>query len=277
MNKKTIFSTLILAMLISSCEEPEQPDNIRFGNTVRFSGYDWEVKVSEELQGPGPNYFSEHPDDIYIDDDGFLHMKIVERDGRWYSTELVGKENMGYGTYRFTIQGDFINIPENIVVGLFTWDNNTFQQQANSEVDVELAKWGDATKTNTLQYAVQPVAFGTYYPERVNSPDSTEWALDGVSTHVFTWTDSLISWWSYAGPDIDDDMLISEWTFDDTNPARVKEEGGQSSLPVVIPAPGETTNARINFWILPLAGQPAGPVGGEEQEYIVREFGYTPL
>jgi hypothetical protein len=31
-----------------------------------------------------------------------------------------------------------------IVVGLFTWDDNSYQAQANDELDVEFAKWGNS-------------------------------------------------------------------------------------------------------------------------------------
>lgn len=115
-----------------------------------FSGHEWNIKSSTSAVGPGPNFFSNAAEDIYLDENGYLHMFISERDGQWYSTEIISADTMGYGTYKFTIERDYVNIPENIVVGLFTWDNNTFYEEANSEIDMELSKWGDADKQNTL-------------------------------------------------------------------------------------------------------------------------------
>ena len=270
----TLFLAITLLLTFTSCEQSEPPETGRVGDKVFFSGYEWNVKSSTQLQGPGPNFFSNAESDIYVDESGYVHLHITKRGDTWYSTELVSEENMGYGTYSFTVEGDFVNMPENIVVGLFTWDNDTFFEQANSEVDVELSKWGETDKTNTLQYAVQPVAFSTYFPERVENPENTEWALIGVSTHIFHWTDTLITWRSYAGEEELEDNLISTWEFDLDNPARVKEENGLSSQPVVIPAPGLTTNARLNFWRLPWVDDSA--IGDDRQELIIRAFSYNP-
>ena len=248
----------------------------RVGDSIRFAGRNWTVKVHENQQwGPGPNYFSGNEEDITIDSNGFLHMKIVNRQDKWMSTEVVADESMGYGTYIFTVEGSLDNIPENIVLGLFTWDNNTFASDANSEVDIEISRWGNAGDSTTLQYGVQPINFGTLYPERMNRPAYQAGKLNGVTTHAFTWTDTLITWVSYEGDTYGQGAMLGEWDFDLGFPARVKEEGGRKSAPVVIPAPGSETTARINLWILPWVN-PA-PTDGREQEIIIRNFEYRPL
>lgn len=259
------------------CKQSD-PENIigRVGDEVNFSGYKWDVKISEQFQvGPGPNYFSGAYEDVYVDQNGFLHMRIAEHDGKWFSSEVVAQQNMGYGKYTFVVQGDLENIPENITLGLFTWDNNTFFDQANSEVDIEISKWGDAAEDNTLLYSVQPVNFGPYYTERTHLAETPTGSLIGITTHTFVWTDTLITWKSYYGDSEAAEDLITEWSFDLDNPARVKNEGGNSSAPIVIPAPGETTNARINFWLLPWIS--SVPTDGKEQEVIIRRFAYVAM
>ncbi|KRP10244.1 MAG: hypothetical protein ABR95_10540 [Sphingobacteriales bacterium BACL12 MAG-120813-bin55] len=259
------------------CEQSDPEDVLgRIGDVVYFSGYEWDVKIYENTQqGPGPNWFSGHYEDVWVDEKGYLHMRISNRDGRWWASEIVGRDNIGFGTYTWVVQGDLENIPENIVLGLFSWDNNTFQEEANSEVDIEFAKWGDATTNKTLHYSVQPVSFGPVYPERSFAPETPAGSLIGVSTHSFLWTDSIIEWKSYTGEGIDPANQIAEWTFTLDNPARVKNENGLSSDPVIIPSPGATTNARINFWIMPWIS-PA-PTDNSEHEIVIRSFTYTPL
>ncbi len=268
--------TLIVAGCIAttSCEVSEPAVRSRQGDTLNFAGREWVIKHNDALLGPGPNIFTNHPSHVWVDNNGYLHLTIDEREGTWYSTEVVSKENMGYGTYVFTIQGDPVNIDENVVLGLFTWDNNTFQQEANSEVDIEFAKWGEPEEGYTLQYGVQPINFGPYYPERVDKPvvDSSQWI--GVSTHAFTWTDTLITWKSWPGSEYDNGTPTASWNFDLNNPARIKNEGQNSSRPIIIPAPGETTNARMNFWLLE---GPSGPANQERHEMIIRNFQYLPL
>jgi hypothetical protein len=274
--------TLIFALGCKQSDPPVTPIKVvdeasgRVGDSIRFSGIDWTVKINETSKwGPGPNFFSGNEEDITVDSNGFLHMKIVQRDGKWMSTEIISDEVMGYGTYIFTVDGDLEDIPENIVLGLFTWDNNTFQAEANSEVDIEISKWGVKNDKWTLQYGVQPINFGTLYPERRYRPEYTLGSLIGTSTHAFTWTDTLISWVSYEGDTYGEGKVIAAWEFDLNNPARVKTENGNNADPIIIPAPGAETNARINLWIAPWIN--AAPTDGKEQEIIIRRFEYKPL
>ena len=261
-------------VLLWSCEQPDPEFNAREGDVLTFSDMKWRIKHGNTLMGPGPNYFTDHPNDVFVDEHGYLHLSISEHGGIWYSTEVVSVEPMGYGTYIWTIQGDPVNIDRNVVLGLFTWDTYTFKTQANSEVDIEFSKWGVGDQDTTLQYGVQPINFGTYYPERDYKPavDPDQWV--GVSTHAFTWTDTLITWESWLGDQYGNGEPDASWTFDLNNPARIKFEGGNQSNPIIIPAPGDSTNARMNCWLLT---GPDGPYVPVPHEIIIRSFEYIPL
>ncbi|MFN3940888.1 MAG: hypothetical protein ACK4IY_09890, partial [Chitinophagales bacterium] len=127
----------------------------------------------------------------------------------------------------------------------------------------------------TLHYSVQPVNFGPYYPERTRGMETKPGELIGVTTHTFTWTDTLVTWASFMGEGINAEKQIASWSFDLNNPPRVKNENGITSNPIVIPAPEDNTNVRINFWILPWVS-PA-PTDGQEHEFVIRSFQYTPM
>lgn len=276
-NILSLILLFVALALFSGCAQSDPPAPTeefgRDGDIVTFSGIDWLVKGNGQLQGPGPNYFSKREEDIFLDDNGFLHMRIAKDGDTWYSTEVVTIDTMGYGTYTFTVDGDFQGLPNNVVVGLFTWDTNTFYEQANSEVDIEFSKWGGSFDETVLQYGVQPIAFSDYFAERVHEVSGSKELMNGVSTHSFLWTDEFIEWKSYSGNSAIEANLQFEWTFDLNNPPRVKEEGNSASLPIIIPAPGSTTNARINFWILPWVGfSDESPL-----EIIIRRFEYDPL
>lgn len=276
--------------LLFSCEQSEPAFTSRNGNVLTFSGREWDIKFSNDIDdilGPGNNLFTNHPNDVWVDENGHLHLAISKRGGKWRCTEVVSRDTMSYGTYIWTLQGNPVNIDPKIVLGLFTWDNNSFQTQANSEVDIEFAKWGDSEEEFTLQYGVQPIAFGPYFPERVDKPvkrlleDSTisfsrpNWI--GVSTHAFTWGPDLITWESWPGPEYGNGEPATSWTFDLNNPARVKNEGGNSSNPIIIPAPGNTTNARMNLWLSGGQGPNEGPDSKTRHEIIIEKFEYRPL
>ena len=57
--------------------------------TTEFSGFTWELRRSNGLEGPGPNRFLDNRRTIWLDDDGNLHLKVWERLGAWFSAEVV--------------------------------------------------------------------------------------------------------------------------------------------------------------------------------------------
>jgi hypothetical protein len=281
--KNLLFFVGILFSLISiiSCEQSDPSETgVRIEDSLVFSGFKWGIKSSEAPVGPGYNKFSNRTEDIWIDSKERLHMKIANHSSGWYSTEVITKELVGYGTYTFTVLGDLKNIPTNVVLGLFTWDTETFQTDANSEVDIEFSYWGNDTLSSSLTYSVQPVSFGSYNAERTNHPQFDGEILNGKSTHIFTWTEDLISWESYTGGADNLGDKIASWSFDKNNPGKVKVEGTRISNKVVIPKPGDNTNIRINLWIGDWQGQgPEGffPLDLQEREIIIETVAYEPL
>jgi hypothetical protein len=271
--KQTIFA-FMLVLALASCKQSDPEDVLgRQGDVVTFAGRDWDVKYSLVPVGPGPNNFSRLYDDVWVDENGYLHLTIDKHNDVWYSSEVISQDTMGFGTYTWTIQADPMSFSENVVFGLFTWDNNTFFTDGNSEVDIEFSKWGDISSTSPTTFSVQPVSFGSFYAERTKELEVDPAVLNGVTTHQFTWTDTLITWKSYAG-ELPQGNAIAQWSFDLDHPARVKEEGGQLSQPIVIPSPGNTTNARMNLWTIPYQG--VGPNNGLKHEVIIRNFSYQP-
>ena len=84
----------------------------------------------------GPNYFSGRYEDVWVDENGYLY-NISEHDGRWYSSEVVSRDTMGYGTHTGWCRGDLLEYSGEHCIGIFTWDNNTFHKtDGNSEIDI---------------------------------------------------------------------------------------------------------------------------------------------
>lgn len=219
-------------------------------DTIEFSGRLWDVKSSgSELMGPGPNYFGNTSDDVWVDANGDLHLNISYRNGRWYSSEIISQEVLGYGTYTFTLGSRVDQLDPNIVVGLFTWD--TFAPEyAYREIDIEFSRWGDPDYFNS-SYTVQPyTTAGNTYPWETTlaGPDST---------HSFTWAHDRVDFASYQGDPAGE--TIQEWVYQGSD---IPPEG----------SPEAGANARINFWLFGGA-----PSDGQEAELIVKSFEFTPL
>jgi hypothetical protein len=272
MKVKNIFLWAMALLVVVSCHQSDPEEVLgRNGDVIDFAGRKWDVKFSTVPVGPGPNYFSRLYDDVWVDAQGYLHLTIDKHNDIWYSSEVISQDTMGYGTYTFTIQADPLSFSENVVLGLFTWNDSSFYTDGNSEVDIEFSKWGDTSSTTVTTYSVQPVSFGSFFAERTREMMIPESQLKGVSTHQFTWTDTLITWRSYAGENTSSTPVAS-WSFNLNHPPRVKEEGGNLSQPIVIPRPQNNTHTRMNFWTLPFSG--IGPNDGKKHEVVVRGFGY---
>ena len=282
---KINFSAIVfLSVFLNSCKQSDPPPfqpvatvpSVTYTSTINFSGITWNIKTGNNNKlGPGPNYFSNSSNNVFLDSLGYLHLKITNENGKWNCAEVISNNYYGYGTYVFTVASNVANIDKNVVVGLFTWDNTSFYSQANSEIDIEFSKWGSNNDTLTLTYSAQPVSFSypTIFYERTKHPIMNVSKLKTMSTHAFKWTDSLVTWASYAGPNYPGTTALATWQFDKSNPPRIKVEGGNQSAPVIIPAPGGDTHARINLWLL----NGAPPSNNNEVELIVKEFRFIPL
>lgn len=213
---------------------------------LSFSGYTWNVKRSDVVVGPGPNIFSDSPDDVWVDQAGRLHLTLHLGEGGWRATEVVTARGLGYGTYTFTLASRVDNLDPNVVLGLFTWDNDAPAQHYR-ELDVEFARWGQATADNA-QYVVQPYQHAGNL-QRFTMPAAA------VSTHRFVWRRTRVEFSSYQGATVNPANLINSWVY--TGP----------DVP-----PADNGNARINLWL----NGGVAPVNGQPVEIIIEDFSYTP-
>ena len=224
--------------------------NLKLGRKISFSGFDWFVKQSDELTGPGNNYFSGHPSDVWVDElHDELHLKIVHRDGRWYSTEVVADTSLGYGTYIFEIQSPVNSLVDDAVLGMFIYEENS-SHPARKEMDIEISRWSDLMDVNNAQFVVQPCP-----------PDSNRLRFfieeDSPTTHIIHWTKNQVKFQSINnhcsnGKTVDE---IASWVYNN-----------QENIP--IPA---YENPRINFWL----NKTIPPYIGE-LEIVISNFDFIP-
>ena len=220
--------------------------------TIVFSGREWTVKDSGASKwGPGPNLFSPSANNVWVDTQGRLHLKITNSKGKWSCAEVVSKLSLGHGSYRWYLDSTVDNLDRNVVLGLFTW-HDTDPSFANREVDIEFARWGNANDPSNGQYVVQP------YDDPGNLVRFAQPQLLAQSTHLFDWLPGRIDFKSLHGhqitPAIPGD-LIAQWSFADA---------GQ-----VPPAGGE--QARMNLWLF----QGRAPSNGRAVEVVVNRFEFS--
>jgi hypothetical protein len=208
--------------------------------SLSFSGYTWDVKSSAGQVGPGPNYFSDGNENVWVDPTGRLHLKITSANGRWYCAEVVNQESLGRGVYAWTLESPVDRFDPNVVLGLFTWNDEPTNN--HRELDVEFARWGDGADPTNGQFVVQPYDhLGALL--RITQPAGV-----ASSRHGFTWGATSVEFssssaaprtWSYRGND-------------------VPQPGGE--------------HVRMNLWLF--GG--ATPTDGQEIEVVISRFDFRP-
>lgn len=212
------------------------------------SRYNWVVKESFDGNaiGPGNNLFSAGAQNVWIDDENQLHLKITKQNGAWYSSEIIADTALGYGKYHFVYNSNPNVLDPKTVFGFFTWDDvSPLSPNPNNyyrEIDFEFSRWGNAGDPTNAQFVIQP-----WEPQgnllRYN-------AGTNIGTiHSFTWYKDSVVFVS-LNPD---SSLIKKWIYTGN----------------YLPAPGKE-NLRINLWLT--AQNPT-----IQDEIILSDYGFNYL
>ncbi len=218
---------------------------------IKFSGYDWWVKSSPTPVGPGPNYWSDSTNNVWVDAVGRLHLRITNRSNQWQCAEVYSAKSFGHGCYRFRVGSRVDNFKEQVVLGLFTYSSDPVYN--NREIDVEFARWGNPADSSNAQFVVQPGS-ATGHRMRFTVP-----AGQTDSTHLFTWETNRVVFRSLRGaysPSPDPTNIIADWTF----VFRGVPLAGDEIVP-------------MNLWLS--QGDP--PTDTNEVEVIIQSFEFVPL
>jgi hypothetical protein len=187
---------------------------------LTFAGYQWTVKSSTSPVGPGPNLFD--ADGPFVDSSGALHLQIVQTAAGWESSEVILNPTLGYGTYRWTVDGPVSTLDPNVVLSLFTYDNSD-TSPSNREIDFEASRFADAGDTTNAQYVVQPYETAGNL-QRITLPQSN------ATTVTMTWlpgavtfsADSLPSWANSSSSvptSATEQVHMSLWSFQGAPPS----------------------------------------------------------
>ena len=247
-----LFGILCLAQLSTSLSSEkidlDQNDVPQFSAELRkiaFSGYNWTVRDSNaQLQGPGPNVFNGSENSVWIDNDGYLHLKITKSEQGWQCAEVYSDKSFGYGTYVFTMQSGFEYLDVNIVLGLFTYLDD------EHEIDIEFARWGHS-ENNNGQFVTQP------YRNEDNIHRFEMEETGEISNHGFQWCENDISYWSdYGGyQGLNSTPKIANWNY----------EGQHNPEP-------STERVHLNLWLM----SGLSPMNDAESEVIIQSFQFIP-
>jgi hypothetical protein len=218
-----------------------------YPSTINFSGYTWYIENSNNQKvNPGPNYWSNSPQNVWVDSNGYLHLKITYSNGRWYCPEVTCTQTFGYGTYTYYLASRVDQFDKNIVAGLFARIDDTH------EVDIEFSKWGISNYQNS-RYAVQPAP----YIEDQNKHTYNTVLYGDYTTQYFTWQPNSIYFESFGGHYALGTEPAGNIIQSFTSYRQVSATGAK---------------AHINLWLY----QGQAPSDGSQPEIIIKSFQYTP-
>lgn len=224
-----MFTALLLTNLIMNQPAPAP-------RTIKFAGREWLVRNTPEKSGPGPNFFSNSSDGVWVDSKGRLNLKVRKSARGWECVEVGLPKSLGYGEYKFTIETPPSEIADNAILGLFTYEDDV------KEIDLEVSRWGASSGPDS-QFVVQPWD-GKGNRLRFALPENP-----GTYVMSFRWTQKEIKFATTAKG------FRTEWTYTGKD----------------IPPPGKET-ARINLWLY----QGGDPAPLKEQTVVVSGFVFTP-
>ena len=198
---------------------------------LNWAGYTWNVHSSQEDWGG--NHFSDSSNNVWVDTQNRLHLKITNVNGMWYSAEIETANTIGYGTYATTVYSNPNTLAPNVIAGMF------YYKDPSDEMDMEFSRWGNPRQIYDTFYTV-------YDGSSTSAKHSQGYLTNTASTtHAMTWNENSISMVSK-----DSSNIIGSWTYPGTySPAT----GGRFHL---------------NFWV----ENAAPPADGKEQELVLSSF-----
>src|SRR6185295_5877111 len=153
---------------------------------------------------------------VVIDADGYLHLKITNNAGTWTAAEVFTTDRLGFGTYQWQVDGPIDRFDKQIVLGLFPYGPAAgIGSSGTNEIDIEYSFWGNANGVNG-DWTNYP-ASGTTIGEM-----SYKFSLNGgtLSTSRFIWSKTSIQDFLMSGiePVGSTANLIKSWTYAPANP-----------------------------------------------------------
>ncbi|KTC84978.1 glycoside hydrolase family 16 protein [Legionella brunensis] len=220
--------------------------------TIKFSNLTWETR--EGFGGAGANNWASK--NVWVDPNGWLHLKVTHVNGKWYCAEIFTTTKLGFGQYWFYTIGRVDNLDPNVVLGLFNYPTTDVGPDGTNEIDIEFSKWASTNPTDSnISYTVWPAILT---PNKTVLGSSIK--LNGdYSTHGFVWEKDKVFYQSGLGHYEDYRYPIFNWLFSlpDSN-----ERIPQKPLPI-----------HINLWLV--GGK--SPTNHQEVELVIKQFCYESI
>lgn len=217
---KPLASLMLLIFGLSMIVPSTLPAQAATTRTIAFSGYTWNVKSG--VFAPANNQWDNTTQGVFTDATGALHLRVSERNGQWYSSEVTLPQKLGYGTYEFQITSRVDLTDRNLVASPFIY------QDDEHEIDIEYTKWKSDDPYNVYN-SVHPVRIpGAHTKFNMNMQPGSPlvariiWEPTGITLQNLQ-NGVMLNSWRYEGQNNVDPSLgllhINHWMIDATPPS----------------------------------------------------------
>jgi len=176
LTRAVVSTVLILLSVLSSAQ------------ALRWSGREWRV-TSGGMAGVARG----NPENVSIDEKGYLHLSMVQRDGKWTASELFTTERLGFGRYQWVVEGDVYAMDPSTVLGLFTYGPTAhIGVDAENEIDIEFSQWGNTCGDCNADFTVYPSTGHRVKDGKSAWEDNFHVAGENVTTARMAWSSTRI-------------------------------------------------------------------------------------
>lgn len=222
----------LVGLVLSGCASGNKGDSLPPVPTgtrvIEFAGYNWYVRsTGGATQGPGPNLFSDGEENVWVDDQGRLHLKIRQVNGKWYCSEVTLQKVYGPAKYTVVFEEPVAGLDKNAVAAAFLYKSD------REELDIEFSKWG-LEENDIAQFVVQP-------SETAGNKLRFDWGEHTSAVGVIDWQPERVDFslsdeagadqevsWSYTGENIPSDpdtrFKLNLWLFRGMAPSNMMEQ-----------------------------------------------------
>jgi hypothetical protein len=170
MSKKLVLHLILSSVLFCTLQ-------CAHAQTVTWAGRSWNL-TSGHMAGVAPG----DPANLTIDAHGYLHLRIVQQNGKWTAAELFTTENLGFGTYQWIVEGNVYAMDPTTVLGLFTYGpTHHIGTNAEDEIDIEFSQWNKTCHGCNADFTVYP-ATGHRKPKGVSAWEDNFHVTGGTLT-----------------------------------------------------------------------------------------------
>ncbi|MGC0776702.1 MAG: hypothetical protein WCD68_05820, partial [Candidatus Acidiferrum sp.] len=96
---------LLLIAMALGCGNSTSAKNAATSVAFHWKGRAWKI-----TNGGMAGVAKGHPANIFVDQNGYLHLRIIDRGGTYTASEMFSADKMGFGTYQWQIEGAIVNM-----------------------------------------------------------------------------------------------------------------------------------------------------------------------